>query len=314
MREDVDPFGRRKDENPLEALGWHGDEAASTAEPQAESAESSEPEQQRWKAPRRERERDRAGERPAKTPRERPPATASAGESFPEAERIAAALRSQLRGRERSLGPGRLVRGVIILVVLFAVLGGIISTLVDEGVDRADRFLREFETPDVQAPAVPGTDEESPSGRQQATLPARGLSVTSLLRPAAFRKAMTRLRTGGHGRLMNLRVAPDRIDASMLTKDGRIRQVQITPGNATRVLATSPSGFAGARTMTLKGIDTSAPNRLTRSAAGRLEQPASRVDYLVLSEFGGARQWNAYFKGGQIFSADAAGRITRRVS
>ena len=200
------------------------------------------------------------------------------------------------------------------IVIVFAVLGGIISTLVDEGVDRADRFLRDFEPPDVQAPAVPGSDESSPSGRPQATLPARGLSVTSLLRPAAFGKAMTRLRTGGYGRLTHLRVAPDRIDASMLTKDGRLRQVQIVPGGAARVIATSPSGFAGAPTMAMKGIDTSAPYRLTRSAAGRLEQPASRVNYLVLSEFAGARQWNVYFTGGQIFSADARGRITRRVS
>jgi len=321
MGEDLDPFGRRKDENPLASLGWHGDETASTAEPLAEPAGPPEPEPQTWKTPPRSPEREHEheqreaeGEPPTASPRERPTATASAGESFPEAERIAAALRTQLRARVRSRGPGRLVRGVIILVVLFAVFGGIISTLVDEGVDRADRFIREFETPGVQAPAVPGADDESPSGREQATLPARGLSVTSLLRPAAFRKAMTRLRTGGYGRLMNLRVAPDRIDASMLTKDGRIRQVQITPGNAARILATSPSGFGGARTMTLKGIDTNAPSRLTRSAAGRLEQPASRVDYLVLTEFGGARQWNVYFKGGQIFSADAAGRITRRVS
>ena len=103
---------------------------------------------------------------------------------------------------------------------------------------------------------------------------------------------MTRLRTGGYGRLSNLRVAPDRIDASMLTKDGRLRQVQIEPGGAVRVLGTSPTGFAGARTMTMKGIDTGAPNRLTRSAARRLGAPTSRVDYLVLSEFAGARQWN----------------------
>ncbi len=125
---------------------------------------------------------------------------------------------------------------------------------------------------------------------------------------------MTRLRTGGYGRLTNLRVAPDRIDASMLTKDGRLRQVQIVPGGAARVLATSPTGFTGARTMTMKGIDAGAPQRLTRSAAGRLEQPAGGIDYLVLTEVGAARQWNAYFKGGQIFSADARGRITRRIS
>lgn len=42
--------------------------------------------------------------------------------------------------------------------------------------------------------------------------------------------------------------------------------------------------------------------------------PAGRVNYLVLPELAGTRQWNAYFKGGQIFSADVRGRITRRIS
>jgi hypothetical protein len=38
------------------------------------------------------------------------------------------------------------------------------------------------------------------------------------------------------------------------------------------------------------------------------------VNYLVLSEFAGTRQWNVYFKGGQIFAANERGRITRRIS
>jgi hypothetical protein len=309
MADDLDPFGRRKDENPLASLGWHGDETASTVEPQPEPAVSAEPAEEGWRAP--------PSQPPAKAkpgrPRERATATASTASPQREAERLEAVVRSPL-GRGRGVGVARMIRALIVIVIVFAVLGGIISTLVDEGVDRADRFLRDFETPDVQVPAVPGSDERSPSGREQATLPARGLSFNSLLRPAAFGRAMRRLRTGGYGRLSNLRVAPDRIDATMLTKDGRLRMLQIVPGGRVRVLQTSPGGFTGAPTMALKAIDPGAPYRLTRSAAGRLEQPASRVDYLVLSDFAGARQWNAYFKGGQIFSADARGRINRRVS
>ena len=38
------------------------------------------------------------------------------------------------------------------------------------------------------------------------------------------------------------------------------------------------------------------------------------MNYLVLSDFAGTRQWNVYFKGGEIFSADSRGRITRRIS
>jgi hypothetical protein len=203
-----------------------------------------------------------------------------------------------------SRGAARVIRAVFVLAILVAVLGAVVGTLVDSGVKRVDRFARELAPPQPPAPVQSA----------RPALPARGLSSASLLRPAAFARALARLRHGGYGRLTNLRVAPDRIDATMLTGTGGLRQVQIVPGGAVRVLGTSPSGFAGARTMTLKGIDARAPSRLTRSAAGRLEQATSRVDYLVLSEFAGARQWYVYFAGGHSFSADPHGRITRRIS
>ena len=303
MGDDLDPFGRKKDENPLASLGWHSDETASTAEPE----------------PQREREPEPvASFGTAAEPTQFQPRTPP---SLAEPDTGAARWRSP-QGHEHAPTTastpgkpvGRLVRAVITLAVVIAVLGGLISVLVDEGVERADRFIDEFSPPDVQAPAVPGADEDGlRSGGDRADRPPRGLSANSLLRPAAFGRAMKRLRTGGHGRLTNLRVAPDRIDATTVTKDGRLRLVQIVPGGALNVLQTT-GGFAGAQTMALKGIDAGAPNRLTRAAARRLGQPAGRVNYLVLSEFAGARQWNVYFKGGQIFSADARGRITRRIS
>jgi hypothetical protein len=314
MADDLDPFGRRKDENPLASLGWHGDETASTVESQPERAASPEPAEEGWRAP-PSQPQPQPPTKP-RPPRERTTATtttttAETASPQREAERLESIVRARL-GRGQGAGVARMVRALVVIVIVFAVLGGIISTLVGEGVDRADEFLRDLETPDVQVPAVPGSGERSPSGREQATLPARGLSINSLLRPAAFGRAIRRLRTGGYGRLSHLRVAPDRIDATMLTKDGRLRMLQIVPGGRVNVLQTSPGGFTGAPTMALKGIDAGAPSRLTRSAAGRLEQPASRVDYLVLSDFAGTRGWNVYFKGGQIFSADARGRITRR--
>ena len=307
MGDDLDPFGRKKDEDPLASLGWRGDETASSAElePEPVTTAGRAAAMSAGTEPAQERAREEpANDWPAPTPTATPPPRRAPGER---------AIPRTPSPRQRSPVTS-VIRGVIFLGIVIALLGGVIGTLVGEGVDRVEEFGRELEAPDVQVPAVPGSDEESPSGRAQATLPARGLSVTSLLRPAAFGKAMTRLRTGGYGRLTHLRVAPDRIDATMVTKDGRLRQVQVVPGGAVRVIGTSPAGFTGARTMTLKGIVAAAPSRLTRSAAGRLKQPASRVDYLVLSEFAGARQWNAYFKGGETFSADARGRITRRVS
>ena len=300
MGDDLDPFGRKKDENPLASLGWDGDETTSTAQPE------------------REREPEPVASFGAASDTEhRPPAPSSLSEPD-----TAAAHWRPPRGHDhaqrtsptRGKPVGRLVRAVIMLGVVIAVLGGLIGVVVDEGVERADRFIDEFAPPDVQAPSIPGAPGDAPTEGARPERTPRGLSAGSLLRPAAFARALNRLRTGGYGRLANLRVAPERIDATLVTKGGRLRQVQIVPGGAVRVLGTTPAGFAGTPTMTLKGIVASAPNRLTRAAAGRLRQPASRVNYLVLSEFAGARQWNVYFKGGQIFSADARGRITRRIS
>ena len=133
----------------------------------------------------------------------------------------------------------------------------------------------------------------------------RGVGRGSLLRPFAFGAAIKRLRNGGYGRLTNLRVAPERIDAILLTKGGALRNVQIVPGGAVRQFGTATGGFRGVPTMSLAGINSGAPQRLTRSAAERLGVPASRVNYLVYTQFGGVAQWNVYFTGGQIFSADA---------
>ena len=306
MGDDLDPFGRKKDENPLASLGWHGDETASTVEP--------EPEPERQREPEAVASFGTAGEPSQFQPRTPP--------SLAEPDRHAAHWRSprghdhaQPTTRARRQPVGRLVRAAITLGIIVAVLGGLISVLVDEGVERADRFIDELAPPDVQAPSIPGARDDAPpsEGGRPERIP-RGLSAGSLLRPAAFGRAITRLRTGGYGRLGNLRVAPERIDATLVTKDGRLRQVQIVPGGTVRVIGTTGAGFSGARTMTMNDIVASAPSRLTRSAAERLRVPASRVNYLVLSDFAGTRQWNVYFKGGQIFSADARGRITRRIS
>ena len=44
MGDDLDPFGRKKDENPLASLGWQGGETASTAaEPTAGREREAEP-------------------------------------------------------------------------------------------------------------------------------------------------------------------------------------------------------------------------------------------------------------------------------
>ena len=77
-----------------------------------------------------------------------------------------------------------------------------------------------------QVPAPPG---EAPVG----------LGRGSLLLPAAFERAVTRLRGGGYKGLTNLRVAPERIDASLITRGGSLRHVQIAPDGALRTFGAS---------------------------------------------------------------------------
>jgi hypothetical protein len=296
---DLDPFGRKKGEDPLASLGWSGS-ADTSAEPEvaADDGRAAEPLTGLPAEP----------ERPPRPPRE----------PRPRRERRPTQGAPQFR-------PGRAVRGLVLLAIVVAVGGSAIASLVGSGVDKAERFLEDFTTPQA---APPPASSEIPSGREPSAVdpepatPARsappaiprGVGRGSLLRPFAFGAAIKRLRNGGYGRLTNLRVAPERIDAALLTKGGALRHVQIVPGGDLRQLGSATSGFSGVPTMSLAGIDAGAPQRLTRSAAERLGVGPSRVNYLVYTQFAGTAQWNVYFTAGQIFSADAHGRITRRIS
>ncbi len=274
---DLDPFGRSKDEDPLAALGWAGEEtAAGSEDPPPEPAPVD-----------------------ARAPRTRPPA-----------------------------GPSvQRVRVVAIVGALIAVVAGVVLAAIGGSTVQVDRVVT-FAPPELPAiepvqpgqpaqPAQPGQPAQREPAQQAAAQRGDaplGLGRGSLLLPTAFGRAITRLRSDGYKGLMNLRVAPERIDAALITRGGSLRQVQITPDGAMRTFGTGSRGFGGLPTLPLKDVDGHAPLRLTTSAAGRLSVPPSRVNYLVYSRFAGAAQWSVYFKDGQIFSADARGRVIRRIS
>src|SRR5215207_7499644 len=68
---------------------------------------------------------------------------------------------------------------------------------------------------------------------------ATGVAGASLIRRANFANAVATLEDAGLGRPLALRVAPDRIDATLLAKGGRLHQVQITTDGDLRRLASS---------------------------------------------------------------------------
>ena len=127
-----------------------------------------------------------------------------------------------------------------------------------------------------------------------------------------------RLRNGGYGRLTNLRVAPERIDATLITQGGApAPRADRARRRDAPVRHARPSGFGGAPTMSLKDIDAQRAAAPDASAAERLGVPPSRVNYLVYTQFAGRRAVERLLQGrtdllGRRARADhAAHQLTR---
>lgn len=270
---EYDAFGRKVGEDTLEGLGGHSQSAATPV-----SVETA-----------------NVGAAPAPARDAPEPA---AGTNTPEPD---VPLDLQQVGR----GFASVLRWIIALVILGAIGSGVWSA------------SDSFDTPDFDLPAIsiPSLIPEPPaaSAPEVPAEPPAGLERRSLIRQPAFSRALALLRSRDLGQITNLRLAADRIDVQLLTKGGRLRNVQITPGNAFRQLSLSGPGFGHVGTMAYSDVDTAAAQRLTRAAARRRGVSPTRVDYLVVGDFGGEIIWSLFFKDGAHFQADAAGKITRRL-
>jgi len=272
---EYDAFGREIGEDTL--AGWR-----SGASPQPAPQPAQEPEPAA----------------PAPSPR---PAVAAATGSVTAGDPLgpasaASAPRAVVRAPRRRRRPK--LRWVFLLVgawVAFRVVSGVTGEVRDA--------IRDIDLPAVTMP-TPEASAVAPTG----------LGAGSLLRPAAFERALAELRGREIGRIQSLRLAPERIDVSLLTRRGTLVSGQIPAGGELRRFSESGAGFGALDTIPYARIDTAAPRRLVRAAAERLGRPATRIDYLVATYTSGELTWGAYFKGGAIFLADARGRVTRRVS
>jgi hypothetical protein len=103
-----------------------------------------------------------------------------------------------------------------------------------------------------------------------------------------------------------MRVAPDRIDATLVGK-GRLHQIRITADGELRELASADA--APGHTIPYTAIDPVAPERLVKAGATK-QVPARRIDYLVVSP-GPPVSLGAYYKGGRIVIGDAHGHRQR---
>jgi hypothetical protein len=193
-------------------------------------------------------------------------------------------------------------RGCLIaVVVLLAVLGGVTAAIVGL-----------VNSVDVKTGGSSGGTKIIPEAIKPKPAP-KGLGARSLVRQDNFAAALTQIRTKGGGRLTNLRVAPDRIDATLLTRAGRLRSVQVKPGGKLeRFGSDSGPGFDQTSTIPFARINPAAPQRLARAGAERIGVPVRTLQYLVPTNFNGSIMWAAYFTRGRYALGDASGRFQRK--
>ncbi len=199
---------------------------------------------------------------------------------------------------------------IAVPLVVLAIVGGTVFSVGSKVSDSVSDVRRAIST-SVDSLTTTATTE-APAPPKTAPV---GLGKGSLLKAGNFRKALALLRPEG-SRARLIRVTADRLDATLVTASGYIRQVQVTwEGERRRVSQTGP-GFSQASTFPIARLDVRAPARLTRSAAGRVKAGASKVDYLVAISTGiDAQGWTAILKDNRgQFLADPQGRITRRIS
>jgi hypothetical protein len=308
-----DAFGNEKGEDTLAGLGWTSG-GATPAEPAPAPGSVPPP------AP--------AATRPPAPPPPRPVSSLSAGSGVGAASANEAfGATTPTLASSSSIPPppgiprvnrtfsglrlfGMLLRLVVPVVVLI-IIGGTVFSVGDKVSDSVNDVRRAIST-GIDEITVPTVTAEPPAAPAAAPV---GLGKGSLLKAGNFRKAIALLRPEG-SRARSVRVAADRIDATIVTASGFIRQVQITWEGERRRLSQTGPGFTQASTFTLSSLDAGAPSRLARSAAGRAKTGASSVDYVVAIPSGLSTQgWTAILKDdrGQ-YLADARGRITRRIN
>jgi hypothetical protein len=296
-----DPFGRLPDENPLAFLGGrpgNGTEAAAAEAVAAEQATAAE----------------RAAFPEPAAPAER------ATPADPQQLSMADLVRPRTRATTTTVvDPAlvrRIARGVIGSAVLFAVLVVVLAVvgLFAAGSDSDESPAVQVEQSEQAAPESPSSNTPPPPPASRPAATPRGLNASSLLTRRKLAPALRRLGTSGLGRLYSLSIRPARIDVQLLTRDGRLRSVQVRSDGRLDASGASGPGFGHLETTAFARVQAGAPERLARGAAERLHRPASQVDYVVLTRFGAELSWSVFMRDGKHFLADARGRITRRIS
>jgi hypothetical protein len=107
-----------------------------------------------------------------------------------------------------------------------------------------------------------------------------GLSRLSLVRPANLRKALAKIDASKYPLISNVRVAPDRINASVRDKDGYRKYVTIDPGFGMQM---TDAGVGEDYAVHSESINAEAPQRMLKAVVAKTELTPAAFDYAATS-------------------------------
>ncbi|MET0601077.1 MAG: hypothetical protein ABW167_03730 [Baekduia sp.] len=207
------------------------------------------------------------------------------------------------RHRRRLLGLGGCI-GLLLFLAPLAIGGWFVYRAFDSAVTPTVDVIKDVREAMREADKTSRDASDDP--------PPRGLQHGSLLRPAAVDRLLGKVRANPGGKLLLLRLAPERADLQLSRSGGGMSIVQLRYDGGRSLVRTSAGGSAS-KAIIFSRIDRGAPARLVRTAARRLGRKTSSIDYLVLINILDGPRWSAYFKGGAAFQGDAHGKIVRRI-
>ena len=299
-----DSFGREIGEDTLEGLGGSPSEAPRLARVGVSGGHSRPRRSRAGPSPHRRSPRGpkpRAGAPDAVSGRRgaAPPARRPAQRHAPAGHRHRSGRRTVTVRRSGS-AKGCLIALVVLLAVGAVAIGGVVSLVssVGDSIDGVEKVIR--------APEIGSVPDLNPGPKPT------GLSKDSLMRRANVAAALRTLRSDENTKLTNLRLAPDRIDATLLTDEGRLRHVQIQPGGELeRFGSDSGPGFDNVSTIPFAKLNPGAPQRLARRGAREHDVPISELQYAVPQDLSDGLRWVVYFTRGRYVIGNAAGRFER---
>jgi hypothetical protein len=281
-----DAFGREQNEDPLADMGWKQAGSAPVGETSPEVAPPAPPIE--------------SGRPIESGPPTRPvfvrrdggtPTPASLAPLLTQVRDAAAAAAGLPRPRRRRGG------GVSLVVLLTLGAGTLGLFGLGSAVDSTTSEERAVPAPGFDDPGAAPDPGEANGG--------------SLLRPTRVRRALAVARKDG--RLQTLRVAPERIDATVVDSQRRMRILLIYPNGTVNRLGSATVPRSSIESIPWSTVDAAAPQRIARAAARDAGRSVRAVDYLVTINVGATPRWELFFKDGLHYRANVNGRAVRRV-